>query len=254
MKTGPYNEERASSLVSAIASVCKGNSWSRVFWALRATFPRLAERSRAVRDPRAPASALPWPSLYLRTFISHLIMFPKHRELAQSLSMHTTTYPDAQTLRWTLPSFYIPAFRYGPSHNAPCAPSRSLVLPLQADLLPIVPTGVAGCCRVQARGHSRVWPLFVFLFISWLLILIPHRDDPVQLALSLIVSPLASGGPQFVLFGPPPPGMLYIHCSRYVFDFGPPPPAQLNRSCSVYAQNTHMTLRVPEGLVCLGTD
>ena len=107
---------------------------------------------------------------------------------------------------------------------------RSLVLPLQADLFPIVPTGVAGYCRVQARGHSRVWPLFVFLFISLLLILIPHRDDPVQLALSLIVSPLASGGPQFILFGPPPPGMLYIRRSRYVFDFGPPPPARLSRS------------------------
>ena len=157
-------------------------------------------------------------------------MFPKHRELAWSLSRHTTTYPDAQTLRWTLPSFYIPAFRYGPSRDVPCAPSRSLVLPLQADLFPIVPTGVAGYCRVQACGHSRVWPLFVFLFISLLLILIPHRDDPVQLALSLIVSPLASGGPQFVLFGPPPPGMLYIRRSRYVFDFGPPPPARLSRS------------------------
>ena len=177
---------------------CKGNSWSRVFWALRATFPRLVGCSHAVRDSRAPASALPWPSLYLSTFISRLIMFPKHRELAWSLSRHTTTYPDAQTLRWTLPSFYTPAFRYGPSRDTPCAPSCSLVLPLQADLFP----------SVQAHGHSRVWPLFVLLFISSLLILIPHRDDPVQLALSLIVSPLASGGPQFVLFGPPPPARL----------------------------------------------
>ena len=102
--------------------MCKGNSWSRVFWALRATFPRLAGRSHAVRDSCVPASALPWPSLYLPTFVSRLIMFPKHRELAWSLSRHTTTYPDAQTLRWTLPSFYIPAFRDGPSRDAPCAP------------------------------------------------------------------------------------------------------------------------------------